>query len=50
MSAPSRNTADFAIEMELTHGSTASVRSQAAWTEEDSNDQSVISALTKSSG
>lgn len=50
MSVPSQNTADFAIEMEPTHGSAASVRSQAGWTEEDSNDQSVIRALTKSSG
>jgi len=49
-SVPSKNTADFAIEMEPTHGSAASVRSQAEWTEKDSNDQSVIGALTKSSG
>ncbi|XP_015775706.1 PREDICTED: uncharacterized protein LOC107353839 [Acropora digitifera] len=48
MSVPSKNTADFGIEP--THGSAASVRSQAEWTEKDSNDQSVIGALTKSSG
>lgn len=50
MSVPSNNTADFAVEMEPTHGSAASVRSKAELTEEDSNDQSVIGALTKSSG
>lgn len=50
MSVPSNNTADFAVEMEPTHGSAASVRSKAELTEKDSNDQSVIGALTKSSG
>lgn len=50
MSVPSNNTADFAVEMEPTHGSAASVCSKAELTEKDSNDQSVIGALTKSSG
>ena len=50
MSVPSKNTADFAEEMEPTHGSAASVHSKAELTEKDSNDQSVIGALTKSSG
>ncbi|CAH3143176.1 unnamed protein product [Porites lobata] len=47
---PAKNTADIAIEMQPTHLSTGSLHSQAAQTEPDNNDQSVVYALSKSSG
>jgi len=50
MPVPAKNTAEVAIEMEPTHLSTGSLHSQAAWTGEDNNDQSVIDALSKPSG
>lgn len=51
MPMPSKQTADVAIEMEPTHLSTGSLHSQSTWTgEQDNNKQSVIDALSKSSG
>lgn len=47
---PAKNTADIAIEMQPTHLSTGSLHSQAAQTEPDNNDQSMVYALSKSSG
>lgn len=51
MPVPTKNTADIAIEMEPTHLSTGSLHSQSAWTgEQDSNNSTVVYALSKSSG
>lgn len=50
MPVPAKSTAEVAIEMESTHQSTGSLHSQAAWTGEGNNDQSVVDALSKSSG
>ena len=47
---PAKNTADIAIEMQPAHLSTGSLHSQVAQTEPDNNDQSVVYALSKSSG
>ncbi|XP_073241242.1 uncharacterized protein [Porites lutea] len=47
---PAKNTADIAIEMQPTHLSSGSLHSQAAQTEPDNNDQSMVYALSTSSG
>jgi len=51
MPLPAKNKAEVAIEMEPTHLSTGSLHSQSAWTgENDTNQQSVVDALSKPSG
>ena len=50
MPVPTKYATDVAIEMEPTHLSTGSLHSQSVQTEPDNNDQTVVGALSKSSG